>query len=86
MALISRGWHLMRSALCANTGAALQSPGSGAPRGGQGPSSAGPASFPEEGELQRPHLKEALTILPLMGCGGRQFLTRGTGGSFSALE
>lgn len=35
-----------------------------------GPSSAGSASFPEEGELQQPHLKEAFTILPLMGCGG----------------
>lgn len=43
-------------------------------------------SFPEEGKLQRPHLKEALTTLPLTGCGGRQFPTRGTGGSFSALE
>lgn len=32
------------------------------------------------------HLKEALTTLPLMGCGGRQFPTRGTGGSFSALD
>lgn len=43
-------------------------------------------SFPEEGKLQQPHLKEALTTLPLIGCGGRQFPTRGTGGSFSALE
>lgn len=32
------------------------------------------------------HLKEALTTRPLMGCGGRQFPTRGTGGSFSALD
>lgn len=31
-------------------------------------------------------MKEALTTLPLMGCGGRQFPTRGTGGSFSALD
>lgn len=43
-------------------------------------------SFPEEGKLLQPHLKEALTTLPLIGCGGRQFPTRGTGGSFSALE
>lgn len=35
---------------------------------------------------ERAHLKEALTTLPLMGCGGRQFPTRGTGGSFSALD
>lgn len=32
------------------------------------------------------HLKEALTTLPLMGCGGRQLPTSGTGGSFSALD
>lgn len=48
--------------------------------------SGGRERLPGRCPLLRAHLKEALTTRPLMGCGGRQFPTRGTGGSFSALD